>query len=202
MKRMKHLLANTLLVASVAAMVSCNNPADDGAANADAAGNNTAATGDNANRYAEATLGSVMADTAVTGTARFEQMDNGKVKMNLELTVPTKANQEVAVHIHEHGDCGDSAKAAHGHWNPTGAAHGKWGEGAFHAGDIGNVKLDGSGKGSLEMETDLWSIGGDSTKNILNKALMVHGGVDDYKTQPTGNAGSRIGCAVIMAKNQ
>ena len=87
---------------------------------------------------------------------------------------------------------------AHGHWNPTNANHGKWGSAAFHAGDIGNVKLDGTGKGSLNLETELWSIGGSADKNILGKAIIVHGGVDDYKTQPTGNAGSRIGCGVIQ----
>jgi superoxide dismutase, Cu-Zn family len=51
------------------------------------------------------------------------------------------------------------------------------------------------------METDLWTISGtDSTKNILGKAIIVHGGKDDYTTQPTGNAGSRIGCGVITKK--
>ena len=118
--------------------------------------------------------------------------------MVLDISVPTKAGKEVAVHIHEHGDCGDKGNMAHGHWNPTNANHGKWGSAAFHAGDIGNVKLDGTGKGSLNLETELWSIGGSADKNILGKAIIVHGGVDDYKTQPTGNAGSRIGCGVIQ----
>ncbi|RYZ44679.1 MAG: superoxide dismutase family protein, partial [Chitinophagaceae bacterium] len=50
---------------------------------------------------------------------------------------------------------------------------------------------------------DLWAIGGsDAQKNILNKTVMVHGGVDDYKSQPTGNSGGRIGCGVITAKTQ
>jgi len=39
--------------------------------------------------------------------------------------------------------------------------------------------------------------GGDS---ILNKAVIVHEKVDDYKTQPTGNAGARIACGVIQKK--
>jgi Cu-Zn family superoxide dismutase len=88
-------------------------------------------------------------------------------------------------------------KMAHGHWNPTKVNHGKWGSSSFHSGDIGNVSLNGEGKGTMELETDLWSVGGDSTKNILNRAIIIHGGVDDYTTQPTGNAGSRIGCGVI-----
>jgi Cu-Zn family superoxide dismutase len=146
---------------------------------------------------AEALLSGTQPDTTLNGTVRFNE-DNGKVKMTLDITVAKKANQSVAVHIHEHGECGDMGKAAHGHWNPTKMNHGKWGSGSFHSGDIGNVNLDGSGKGSLELETDLWTISGsDTTKNILNKAIIVHGGVDDFTTQPTGNAGSRIGCGVI-----
>ena len=86
---------------------------------------------------------------------------------------------------------------AHGHWNPTNKKHGKWGSDNFHSGDIGNIQLDANGKGSKELETDLWSIGGDSTTNILDKSVIVHGGVDDYTSQPAGNAGTRIGCGVI-----
>ncbi len=147
-------------------------------------------------QMASAVLSGTNPDTTVTGTVRFEEA-NGKIKMMMDVTVPKKANSSVAVHIHEHGSCGDMGKEAHGHWNPTNVNHGKWGSGSFHAGDIGNVALDGEGKGTMELETDLWSIGGDSNKNILDKAIIVHGGVDDFKTQPTGNAGSRIGCGVI-----
>lgn len=145
---------------------------------------------------AEATIASTYPDTAVTGNATFEVV-NGKVKMTLNITAPSKANKSVAVHIHEHPGCGDNGKEAHGHWNPTKVNHGKWGSAASHSGDIGNVELDGQGKGSKELETDRWTIGGDSTTNILNRSIIVHGGVDDYKTQPTGNAGNRIGCGII-----
>lgn len=147
--------------------------------------------------HAEAMIMSTYTDTAVTGTAKFDTLD-GKVKMVLELNIPSKSGKEVAVHLHEHGDCGDSGKMAHGHWNPTNAQHGKWGTGSFHSGDIGNVKLDSKGKGSVTIETDLWTLGGMADKNILGKAVIVHGGVDDFTTQPTGNAGSRIGCGVIQ----
>lgn len=145
---------------------------------------------------AEVVLSGTYTDTTLTGNATFEETD-GKVKMILNITAPAKANKSVAVHIHEHGACGDMGNEAHGHWNPTNKKHGKWGSEEFHAGDIGNVQLDADGKGSLEMETNLWTIGGDSTTNVLNRALIVHGGVDDFKTQPTGNAGNRIGCGVI-----
>ncbi len=147
--------------------------------------------------HAEAMLSGTYPDTTVSGTAKFDAPANGKVKMKIDITVPAKAGKSVAVHIHEHGDCGDNGKMAHGHWNPTNAQHGKWGQGSFHSGDIGNVKLDAKGKGTLSVETDLWTLGGKADKNILGKAIIVHGGVDDFTTQPTGNAGSRIGCGVI-----
>ncbi|OJY81937.1 MAG: superoxide dismutase [Sphingobacteriales bacterium 44-15] len=149
-------------------------------------------------QHAEATIANTYPDTAVSGTVKFDATDGGKVKMVLELTVPSKAGKNVAVHIHDHGDCGDSGMASHGHWNPTNAQHGKWGTGSFHLGDIGNVKLDSKGKGSLTMETDLWSLGGTPDKNIIGHAIIVHGGEDDYKSQPAGNAGARIGCGIIQ----
>jgi superoxide dismutase, Cu-Zn family len=148
--------------------------------------------------HAEAKLSGTYADTTVDGTIKFDSDSAGKVKMTLAITIPKKAGKSVALHIHEHGNCGDTAKLAHGHWNPTNAQHGKWGSGSFHLGDIGNVKLNAQGKGTMTLTTDLWTLGGKPDKNILGKAMIVHGGADDYKTQPTGNAGSRIGCGVIQ----
>lgn len=148
--------------------------------------------------HAEATVSGTYPDTTVSGTVKFDADSAGKVVMNLDITVPSKAGKSVAVHLHEHGNCGDTAMLAHGHWNPTNAQHGKWGSTSFHAGDIGNIKLDSKGNGKLSLTTDLWTLGGDVSKNIIGKALIVHGGMDDYKTQPTGNAGGRIGCGVIQ----
>lgn len=148
--------------------------------------------------HVEATLMGTYPDTAVTGTVKFDTTSGGKVKMQLDITVAAKANKSVAVHIHEHGDCGDTAKMAHGHWNPTMSDHGKWGSAKFHSGDIGNVKLDSKGHGTMTISTDRWTIGGTSDKNIRGKSIIVHGGVDDYKTQPSGNSGARIGCGVIQ----
>lgn len=148
---------------------------------------------------AMATINGTVADTAVNGTVEFMKQ-NEKVKMTLTISIPKMANKSVAVHLHEMGDCGDMGKDAHGHWNPTNQQHGKWGTESFHAGDIGNVKLDAEGKGMMEIETDLWTIGGDAKTDILNKSVIVHSGVDDYTSQPSGNAGSRIGCGVIIKK--
>lgn len=150
-------------------------------------------------RTVTAVITATYPDTTVTGSANFTTQADGQVRLDIELKIPAKANKEVAVHLHEHGDCGDEGNNAHGHWNPTNEDHGKWGAAPFHRGDIGNVSLDAQGNGTLQMTTDLWEIGGnDSTKNIVGKALIVHGGSDDFVSQPTGNAGNRIGCGVIQ----
>ena len=201
--------ASAFLIVFSMAIVSCNSDETDSsdgdttdtsataAGHDTAAGHSTAASQDtSAGTRAEATIASTYSDTAVTGNATFEVV-NGQVKMTLNITAPSKANKSVAVHIHEHAGCGDNGKDAHGHWNPTKVNHGKWGSAASHAGDIGNVELDAQGNGKKELTTDRWTIGGDSTTNILNRSVIVHGGVDDYKTQPTGNAGNRIGCGII-----
>ncbi len=188
-------LASAFLLASSLALVSC------GSGESNTAGEDAMATSEDMSQAAsaEAVISATYPDTAVSGNATFNVV-NGKVKMVLNITAPSRANKEVAVHIHEHAGCGDMGMDAHGHWNPTNEKHGKWGSAEFHSGDIGNVELDGEGKGSLELETDRWSIGGDSTTNILNRSIIVHGGVDDFTTQPTGNAGNRIGCGIINEK--
>jgi Cu-Zn family superoxide dismutase len=193
-KRLKQILT-ALVITSAFGVTSCGHNATK-STTGDSSTHGHAGSTTESSRSAEAMLAGTHPDTTVTGSVRFTS-NNGKVSMSLDITVPKKANQSVAVHIHEHGDCGEMGKMAHGHWNPTKVNHGKWGSASFHSGDIGNVSLNGQGRGTMQLETNLWSIGGDSTTNILNRAIIIHGGVDDYTTQPTGNAGSRIGCGVI-----
>ena len=105
-----------------------------------------------------------------------------------------------AIHLHEEGDCSaDDATSAGGHWNPTNEEHGEWGdEEGFHRGDIGNIEINSDGVGEVNFSTDLWCIGcGDETRDILGQAVIVHRGVDDFVSQPSGDAGMRVGCGVI-----
>lgn len=171
-------------------LVSCNNQNENG----NTTSNNVPA---DSVKNAEATIAAIFPDTTVNGSARFTRQSNGMIKLEVQLTIPSKANKQVAVHIHQDADCGDHGEDAGGHWNPTNEMHGKWGTDHFHLGDIGNISLDASGQGSLTLETDKWAIGTNNQTDILNKALIVHGGVDDYTSQPSGSAGTRIGCAVI-----
>ena len=131
----------------------------------------------------------------VTGIAVFEQ--HGE-QITLTVEIENASPGLHAVHIHEKGDCSaPDGSSAGGHWNPTGVAHGKWGEGEFHLGDIGNISVGEDGTGILELTTDLWEIGTGSAIDILGKGIIVHADEDDFTTQPSGNAGARIGCGVI-----
>ena len=192
---MKNGLSGGCVILFSAILLSCNDGTNVGNGSTDSTGTSGDTT--SAKPTAMASLTGTYPDTTVNGTVKFEQESDGEVEMELEINMPSKANQTVAVHIHEHGNCGDTAHHAGGHWNPTNAQHGKWGSASYHAGDIGNVTLDASGKGKLELETSLWSIGGDAQKNILDKTIIVHGGTDDYTSQPADNSGTRLACGVI-----
>lgn len=134
--------------------------------------------------------------TATQGTAEFIQ--KGKM-VSLDMNVYKLTPGIHAVHIHEKGDCSAAdASSAGGHWNPSSSDHGKWGTEHFHMGDIGNLNADKNGTARLLFSTDKWCIGcSDESKNIVGKALVIHADKDDFKTQPTGNAGGRVGCVEI-----
>jgi Cu-Zn family superoxide dismutase len=131
------------------------------------------------------------------GTVTFVDTKRG-VLFRAELK--TKENATLGIHIHEYGDCrGSGGKSAGGHWNPTEENHGNWGSGKFHSGDLGNIKTDKNGKGTLEIldEFGRWSFNKEKRTSVLNKAIIVHAGMDDKRTQPSGAAGKRIGCGII-----
>lgn len=156
---------------------------------------------DHVHKTAVANIQKVFNDTAVTGTATFSQMNDEDVTLTLDITVPSRANKSVAVHLHLMSDCGNNAGNAMGHWNPTNANHGKFGSSSFHLGDIGNISLDAQGHASFTMTTNAWNINGsDATRNIVGRSVMIHSGVDDYTTQPSGNSGTKIGCGGIQVQ--
>lgn len=132
------------------------------------------------------------------GKAAFTEDGKGNIVFRLE--VSDAAPGLHAVHIHDKGDCSSpDGKSAGDHWNPMHEQHGKWGGegGHFHLGDIGNLEVKPDGKGTLTLETTKWTAGGGAVNDVIGHAVVVHGGVDDFKSQPAGNAGPRIGCGVI-----
>ncbi len=137
-------------------------------------------------------------DSTVGGEVTFTE-ENGNVIMKASLTGLTEG--EHAIHIHEKADCSSAdGKSTGGHWNPTFQPHAKWGaEGGYHKGDIGNFIADAEGNATVDFATNEWCIGcDDETKNIVGKAVIVHQGVDDYTSQPSGAAGARVACTGII----
>jgi Cu-Zn family superoxide dismutase len=130
------------------------------------------------------------------GTVTFTQQ-GGKVLVNARLS-GLKPNAEHGFHVHEKGDCssGDGMSTG-GHFNPDGKAHGQGGGTApHHAGDMPNLKADAAGNASASFSLGTMSVGSGAS-DVVGRGLIVHASADDYKTQPTGNAGARLACAVI-----
>lgn len=137
-------------------------------------------------------------DSNVKGEVTFTQ-DDDEVDMIAMLSGLSEG--EHAIHIHQTADCtAADGSSAGGHWNPTNEPHGKWGASeGYHKGDIGNFTADADGNAKIEFSTDEWCINcDDENKNILGKGLIVHQGVDDYTSQPSGDAGARVSCAGII----
>ncbi|KSA14137.1 MULTISPECIES: superoxide dismutase family protein [Maribacter] len=137
-------------------------------------------------------------DSNVKGEVIFTE-DDGEVDMVAMLSGLSEG--EHAIHIHQTADCtAADGSSAGGHWNPTNEPHGKWGASeGYHKGDIGNFNADAEGNAKVEFSTDEWCIGcDDENKNILGKGVIVHQGVDDYTSQPSGDAGARVSCAGII----
>jgi Cu-Zn family superoxide dismutase len=135
-------------------------------------------------------------DSGVTGTATFDR-EGDDVALTLSIAGATPG--EHAFHLHEIGDCSaPDGSSAGGHWNPTAQAHGKWGVSPFHLGDLGNLVVGEDGTGVVSVSTNLWSVGTGDDNDVVGRAVIVHAGVDDYSTQPTGAAGGRIACGVIQ----
>ncbi|MDY8137368.1 superoxide dismutase family protein [Aquimarina sp. 2201CG5-10] len=134
----------------------------------------------------------------VSGNVTFTETE-GLVNMVANLTGLSEGTH--AIHIHEKADCSSAdGKSTGGHWNPTMEAHGKWGaKEGYHKGDIGNFIASADGKGNITFATTEWCIGcDDDKKNIVGKAIIVHQGTDDFTSQPSGAAGSRVSCGGII----
>jgi len=138
-------------------------------------------------------------ESDVKGTVAFTQSDNGIVTMVALITGLDEGLH--AIHLHEKSDCSSpDGKSTGGHWNPTAEPHGKWGnDTGYHKGDIGNFTANEKGRGTITHITDQWCIGcGDPKKDIVGKAVVVHQGTDDFTSQPSGAAGSRVSCGGVI----
>lgn len=151
--------------------------------------------GHEAGHNAEAVLAPKSGNATLAGTAKFSG-EPGKVQVTVSLSGAPPGMH--GLHIHETGDCSaPDAMSAGGHWNPTMHMHAAPGASA-HLGDIGNITVTDAGSGTLTYSNPAWEIGSGGAMNLIGKAVIVHAMPDDLTTQPTGNAGGRIGCGVIQ----
>src|SRR5262245_19476423 len=134
--------------------------------------------------------------STVRGTVNFEQRgDKVRVAANISGLRP---NGEFGFHIHEAGDCSSGdGMSARGHVNPYGKPHGAHSSTERHAGDMPSLKSDAAGNANVTFDLDTISVN-PGAGSIIGRGLIVHVQPDDFKTQPTGNAGARSACAVIQ----
>jgi Cu-Zn family superoxide dismutase len=134
------------------------------------------------------------AEGVEAGTARLTESPHG-VLIHLDLHDITPG--EHAFHIHENGTCDPATKfeSAGGHFNPDKDEHGYQAAKGPHDGDMPNLVVPENGKIQANIfneEVEMKDLLADN-----GTALIVHAGADDYKSQPSGNAGDRFACAEI-----
>ena len=132
---------------------------------------------------------------SVSGTVNFIQ--KGEVVLVEAKITGLSANGTHGIHIHEKGNCSAAdASSAGGHFNPSGAKHGGTVGAVRHGGDLGNLRADANGFAQASMEVTGITLGTDPN-SIIGRAVIVHGGPDDLKSQPAGNSGPRVACGLI-----
>ena len=109
---------------------------------------------------------------------------------------------EHGFHVHEGDSCGPDSTgtpggAAGGHFNPLASPHGAPSAAPAdrHAGDLGNITADAEGRASGTTVDSLLTLSGPTS--VVGHAVVIHGGRDDLTSQPSGDAGARIGCGVV-----
>lgn len=108
-----------------------------------------------------------------------------------------------AVHVHTIGTCtGPDFTSAGGHWNPGHKQHGAENPAGAHMGDMPNMTVAANGSGELKavIKGAMLSGGDAPLFDADGAAVVIHAAADDYKTDPTGNAGGRLACGVLKAK--
>lgn len=133
----------------------------------------------------------------VTGTVTFEKVgDSVRVQAEIE----GLAEGRHGFHIHQYGDCTASdGTSADGHYNPTNNQHGSPTQDNRHMGDMGNllaVEFQTSTINYLDPKIKL-----NGPNSVIGRAVIIHGGEDDFESQPSGDAGPRVACGVIGIAN-
>ena len=140
-----------------------------------------------------------LGDSGLSGTVTFAPSDLG---MQVTYMLDGLTEGVYGFHVHENGSCangegGAVGGAAGGHFNPDGVAHGapNLPAGQRHVGDLGNIHALSDQRILGSFNESVASLEG--PESIVGKALVIHAREDDFTTQPTGNAGPRIGCGIV-----
>jgi Cu-Zn family superoxide dismutase len=132
--------------------------------------------------------------SSVNGTVRFTELDDGVIVLaEVEGLEPGVHG----FHIHEFGDCSaPDGKSAGDHFNPHGTTHAGPMNQPRHVGDLGNITANKKGKAVYHYVDYILKFEGPDS--IIGKSVIVHKDPDDFTSQPTGNAGARLACGVIV----
>jgi Cu-Zn family superoxide dismutase len=134
------------------------------------------------------------------GTVRVEPHANGTRVVLNATGLPAGAH---GAHLHAVGRCEAPAFTTAGpHWNPTGRQHGTQNPAGPHRGDLPNLTVTSGGTGSMEVVVNAPFSGAESVFDADGTAFVVHAAADDNVTDPSGNSGARIACAVVAAPRQ
>ena len=60
-----------------------------------------------------------------------------------------------------------------------------------------NLIANAEGVAQVNAHAQGVTLGGGAANDVAGKAVIVHAAADDYRTQPTGNAGGRVACGII-----
>jgi len=132
------------------------------------------------------------------GVATFSQV-RGEVRIRVVISnLPPGLH---AMHIHTVGEChGPDFKSSGAHFNPYGRKHGAQNKDGPHAGDLPNFEVREDGTAQVELSSLLLTLrpGRNSLLPSGKTCLVIHDHPDDEVTDPTGNAGARIACGIIL----
>ncbi len=156
-----------------------------------------ATTGDEQEAAGDASAEISAAGGRIVARAEATQADGG-VRVRVEAA--GLAPGTYGAHVHAVGRCDPPAFESSGpHWNPTQRQHGAQNPQGPHFGDLPNLAVGTNGEGSLE-----FTIAGASVRSgaraLLDRdgaTVMIHANPDDYRTDPSGNSGTRIACGVL-----
>jgi Cu-Zn family superoxide dismutase len=132
------------------------------------------------------------------GNAQLTQTPHGVL---IRLSLKGLPAGERAFHIHGVGKCEPPFTSAGGHFNPGGMKHGMMAPGGAHAGDMPNLHVPASGELVVEVLNSAVTLEKGKANSLFGSegtSFIIHAGKDDYKTDPTGDAGGRIACGLIQ----